>query len=146
MGWIKNTLGAGFAVAVIGSVAGLWGPDDIKEGTKRGVDGGFAVGEGVAEAVPDNVERILTDRGYDVENMTAEDWAEVAADKTKDGADVLRRFVSRYGAELGVDTSVLDGFTFDSTPDGIDCSKADHEAGDCENPLLLPIEDGFDNN
>lgn len=106
----------GFFTGVAATVVGaglLWGafggdPDEIRDTARRSVDGGFAAGEGIAEAVPDNVGRILEERGYDVENMTAEDWADAAADKTIQWGDAGVRFLTTYAERLGFDTQFLE--------------------------------------
>lgn len=130
MGWVKNIAGLGLAVGVFGAVAGLWGPDDIKDATKRGVDGGFAVGEGIAEAVPDNVERILEEKGYDVEEMTAEDWANAAADKTIQWGDAGARFLTTYAERLGLDMDTV-----------INIDGRSYSIGDCRSNTPHPACD-----
>lgn len=134
MGWVKNIAGLGLAAGVFGAVAGLWGPDDIKEAARRGVDGGFAVGEGIAEAVPDNVGRILTEKGYDVENMTTEDWADAAADKTIEWGDAGLTFLQTYAGRLGFEPGAFNGYVVDD--DGI-CLP---EERGCDSGFDLPEE------
>lgn len=116
-------------VLVAGGIGwGLIGgdPDVIKERVGQGVDGGFAAGEGIAKAVPENVGRILGDNGYDVDTMTAEDWADAAADKTIEWGDTGYRFLSTYAERLGLDL------------DTIEVGNRGYTLGDCRGDVPHP--------